>query len=182
MPRPKRQRPAWLPRWVPFKDGRLLGLARQTVLAWISTILALSFFSLTISYATERSRFSHLRFVHSSRSNTILVLRVLSEAAGVFLAGTIHSTFEVVQWVLISRPNGIRLPQFLALQSSTGPLGLMILAAGRGLPASQWPMNARIMALLRLIAELTIPVLGILVMSACALLRAAPNAKKLQVT
>lgn len=108
---------------------------------------------------------SRVEFVHSSGSNTILILRILSEAAGVFLAGSIYSTFEVVQWVLISRPDGIKIPQFLALQSSTGLLGLIILALGRGLPPSQWPMTPRLLALLRLIAGLTIPVLGVLIMS-----------------
>ncbi|KAF2661767.1 hypothetical protein K491DRAFT_385636 [Lophiostoma macrostomum CBS 122681] len=165
MARPKRQRPTWLPAFIPFKDGRFLGLARQTVLGWSSAILALVFFALTLSYATEKTRLSYLTFIHASSANTILVLRVLSEAAGVFLAATIYSTFEVVQWVLISRPDGIQLPQFLALQSSTGPLGLLVLAFGKGLPTSQWPMTPRIMSLIRLIAELTVPVLGILVMS-----------------
>ncbi|KAF2730899.1 hypothetical protein EJ04DRAFT_579546 [Polyplosphaeria fusca] len=165
MPRPKRQRPSWLPRWIPYKDGRYLGLARQTLLAWSSTVLALAFFLMTIAYVTEKSRLSKARFVHSSRSNTILVLRVLSEAAGVFLAGSIYSTFEVVQWLLISRPEGIRLPQFLALQSSTGPLGLLVIAFGKGLSAGEWPMGPRIMSLLRLMAELTVPVLGVVIMS-----------------
>jgi hypothetical protein len=165
MPRHKRQRPSWLPHCVPYKDGRYLGLARQTLLAWTSAVLALAFFLMTVAYATEKSRFSAVKFVHSSRSNTILVLRVLSEAAGVFLGGAIHSTFEVVQWVLISRPEGIRLPQYLALQSSTSPLGLLVLALGQGLPASQWPMKPRVLSLLRLIAELAVPVLGVLIMS-----------------
>ncbi|KAF2115423.1 hypothetical protein BDV96DRAFT_646421 [Lophiotrema nucula] len=165
MPRHKRQRPSWLPRWVPYKDGRYLGLARQTILAWSSTVLALSFFLMTVAYAAEKSKFSKVKFVHASRSNTILVLRILSEIAGVFLAGSIYSTFEVVQWVLISRPEGIRLPQFLALQSSTGPLGLLVLALGKGLPASQWPMMPRYMSLLRLMGEFAVPVLGVLIMS-----------------
>lgn len=164
MPRPKRQRPAWLPNWVPFKDGRYLGLARQTILAWASAILALSFFLLTVCYASERSSISHLKFVRSSRSNTILVLRILSEAAALFLSATIHSTFEVVQWVLISRPGGIRLSQYLALQSSTGPLGLIALALGAGLSPAQWPFSPRVLSLLRLLAELTVPVLGVLIM------------------
>ncbi|KAF2786287.1 hypothetical protein K505DRAFT_380369 [Melanomma pulvis-pyrius CBS 109.77] len=165
MPRHHRQRPSWLPAWIPYKDGRYLGLARQTILAWSSTILALTFFLMTVSYATEKSRFSNVKFVHTSRSNTILVLRILSEAAGIFLASTIYSTFEVVQWVLISRPGGIQFPQFLALQSSTGPLGLMVLAFGKGLPPHQWGMKPRIMSLIRLIAEVAVPVLGVLVMS-----------------
>jgi hypothetical protein len=108
---------------------------------------------------------SSVKFVHSSRSNTILVLRILSEFAAVFHAATIHSTFEVVQWMFVSRPGGIRLPQFLALQSNTGPLGLMSLALGAGLPPNQWPMAPRLISLLRLIAECTVSVLGVLVMS-----------------
>ena len=168
MPRPKRQRPKWLPRWVPFKEGRVLGLAKQTLLSWISLILALFFFAWTVAYASKKSGLSDLKFVYESKSKTILVLRVLSEAASLFLATTIHSTFEVVQWVLTSRTDGVGLSQFLALQSSTGPLGLIVLALGRGLPAREWPMKARLMAMLRLLAEVTIPVLAVLVMSKCA--------------
>jgi hypothetical protein len=120
---------------------------------------------MTISYAAERSRLSKSAFVRSSRSNTILVLRILSEAAAVFITATIHSTFELVQWVLISRPDGIRMPQYLALQPSTGPLGLLVLASGGGIPPSQWPFTARLLSLLRLFSELTVPVIGVLVMS-----------------
>ncbi|ORY16003.1 hypothetical protein BCR34DRAFT_598035 [Clohesyomyces aquaticus] len=165
MARHKRERPPWLPKSIPYKDGRVLGLAKQTNLAWISAILAVTFFTLTVSYATEKSRFTSVKFVHSSRSNSILVLRVLSEITSVFLGATIHSTFEVVQWVLISRPDGIRLPQFLSLQSSTGPLGLLVLALGRGLPYSQWSIKPRLMSLLRLLAEIAIPVIAVLIMS-----------------
>ena len=165
MARPKRQRPLWLPKWIPFKDGRYLGLAKQTILAWVSALLSLFFFTLTVSYAAEKTKLSRLEFVRSSRSNTLLILHVLSEVASVFLDITIYSTFEVVQWVLISRPGGIRLAQFLALQSSTGPLGLISLVMGKGLPSKQWPVKPRVMALLRLVARLTVPVLAVLIMS-----------------
>ncbi|KAF2195805.1 hypothetical protein K469DRAFT_744275 [Zopfia rhizophila CBS 207.26] len=120
---------------------------------------------MTVSYATERSRFTSIKFVHSSRSNTILILRVLSEAAGVLLGTTIYSTFEVVQWVKISRPDGLPFPEFLALQPSTGPLGLLVLALGRGLPAAEWPMKPRVMSFIRLVSEFAVPVLGVLIMS-----------------
>jgi len=103
--------------------------------------------------------------MHASQSNTILVLRVLSEAHGVFLAGAVYSTFEVVQWVLVSRPEGIQLPQFLALQSSTGPLGLLAIVLGQGLPADEWPMKPRVMSLLRLVAQAIVPLTGVLIMS-----------------
>jgi hypothetical protein len=165
--RPKRQRPPWLPRWMPFKDGRYLGLAKQTILAWSSTILALIFFSMTVSFAVGTSRLWQIKAVNSSQSNSILILRVFSEAAGLFLAGTVHSTFAVIQWVLVSRPEGIRFPQFLALQPSTGPLGLLVLASGKGLTVEQWPFKPRLLSLLRLIAEVAVPLMGVLIMSTC---------------
>jgi hypothetical protein len=165
MPRSRRQRPAWLPSWVPYKDGRYLGLARQTILAWSSTILATAFFLMTVAYATRTARMSSTSFVHASQSNTILVLRILSEAHGVFLAGSVYSVFEVVQWVLISRPEGIQLPQFLALQSSTGPLGLLAIVSGQGLSTGEWPMKPRVMGLLRLVAQAIVPLTGVLIMS-----------------
>jgi hypothetical protein len=165
MPRNRRQRPGWLPSWIPYKDGRYLGLARQTILAWSSTFLAIAFFFMTIAYATRTARMSSVSFVHASQSNTILVLRVLSEAHGVFLAGSVYSTFEVVQWMLISRPEGIQLPQLLALQSSTGPLGLLAIVFGQGLPADEWPKKPRLTSLLRLIAQAIVPLTGVLIMS-----------------
>ncbi|KAH7378281.1 hypothetical protein BKA66DRAFT_148319 [Pyrenochaeta sp. MPI-SDFR-AT-0127] len=165
MPRLKRRRPSWLPAWIPYKDGRYLGLARQTILAWTSTILALIFFSMTISYAIGSSRLSRSELLYASESRTILILRVFSEAAGLFLAGTVHSTFEVVQWILISRPEGISLPQLLALQPSTGPLGLLVIASGRNLPPSQWPLGPRLTSILRLMSEVAIPLLGVVIMS-----------------
>jgi hypothetical protein len=165
MPRHKRQRPLWLPAWVPFKDGRYLGLARQTLLAWSSTVLAIFFFCMTVTFAFGSSRLTQARPIYSSQSNLILILRIFSEAAGLFLAGTVHSTFEICQWILISRPEGIRLPQFLALQSSTGPLGLVAIALGRGLPPNEWPVSPRLTSLIRLMAEVAVPLLGVLIMS-----------------
>jgi hypothetical protein len=165
MPRNRRQRPTWLPSWVPYKDGRYLGLARQTILAWSSTILATAFFLMTVAYATRSAHSSNVSFVHASQSNTILVLRILSEAHGIFLAGSVYSTFEVVQWVLISRPEGIRLPQFLALQSSTGPLGLLTIVFGQGLPMGEWTMAPRLTSLLRMVAQAVVPLTGVLIMS-----------------
>jgi hypothetical protein len=165
MPRNTRQRPAWLPPWVPYKDGRYLGLAKQTILAWSSTILATAFFLMTVAYATGTARISRVRFVNASQSNTILVLRVLSEAHGVFLAASVYASFEVVQWVSISRPEGVLLPQFLALQCSTGPLGLLAIASGHGLSTTEWPIVPRLMSLLRLVAQAVVPLTGVLIMS-----------------
>ncbi|KAF1848659.1 uncharacterized protein K460DRAFT_403936 [Cucurbitaria berberidis CBS 394.84] len=120
---------------------------------------------MTVSYALGSTRLSRSKIVYASQARTILILRVFSEAAGLFLAGTVHSTFDLVQWVLISRPEGIGFPQFLALQPGTGPLGLLVLAFGRGLPPSEWPMKPRLMSLLRLVSEISIPLLGVLIMS-----------------
>lgn len=171
MPRHRRQQPAWLPSWVPYKDGRYLGVVKQTILAWSSTILATAFFLMTVAYATRKAQFSSASFVHASQANTIMVLRVLSEVAGIFLAGSVYSTFETVQWVLISRPEGMRFPQFLALQSSTGPLGLLAIALGQGLPTGEWPMKPRLMSLLRMVAQAVIPLTGVLIMSRTASLQ-----------
>lgn len=157
-----RKRPAWLPLWIPFRNGRVLGLARQTILAWVSAALALIFFIMTVALATNKAPHSIL---FRSKSRPILVLRILSEAAGVFLGATIHSTFEVIQWLKISRPDGISLPEFLAFQLNTGGLGLLVLVLGRGLPVSKWPRNSRLTGLCRLFAEFVVPSLGILIMS-----------------
>jgi hypothetical protein len=156
MPRNLRQRPAWLPSWVPYKDGRYLGLAKQTIICdrhgpnltrEVRTCLAIQYHP-----GPSRSLRSAWRLSCCLR---LCVIRSCSMA-------------------LISRPEGIQLPQFLALQWSTGPLGLLAIASGQGLPAAEWPMKPRLMSLLRLVAQAVVPSTGVLIMSRNAI-RDAPS-------
>ena len=88
---------------------------------------------MTICYAYETLSFTRIRYIQSSSSKTILILRILSEAAGVFLGPTMRSTLKVIQWIKISRPDGLIFPECLALRASTDQLWLLVLALGRGL-------------------------------------------------
>jgi hypothetical protein len=62
-----------------------------------------------------------------------LVLRVLSEVAGLLLATTIAGTFEEIQWMLIGRNAhgpGLSFTDYLGLDPGTGVLGLFNLFLG----------------------------------------------------
>lgn len=134
----------------------------QSWLTWTAAFLAIGFQALTSIYASGTVIASHLHFLYASSSSTIFVLSVLSSFTGLFLSATIASTFEKVQWMLISRQNGLRVSQYLTLQAGTGALGLLTLLLGKGLG---WGSSTRGWAAVRLSAIVLGPILGVLIMS-----------------
>jgi hypothetical protein len=128
-------------------------------LAWAGALLTVGFLILTSVYASDATAASHIRFLYSSSSNTIFVLSVLSSFTGLFLTATIAATFEKVQWLLISRPGGLRLSKYLSLQPGTGLMGLLTLIFGRSRVAT------RMWALVRLETLVLVPIVSILIMS-----------------
>jgi hypothetical protein len=138
--------------------------ARRLLLAWMYALLTLVFIILTAVYASQTTFASRLRFLYTSTSNTIFVLSLLSGITGIFLAGTISATFELLQWLLVARDNGLSFPSFLGLQAGTGITGLIVLSVWRG--HSLWT-SARIWGVTRLVSIVLVPILGILIMSWC---------------
>ncbi|KIW67244.1 hypothetical protein PV04_06509 [Phialophora macrospora] len=132
---------------------------KNVPLAWISAFLTGILLALTAFYALEPDLWES-DFVNSSASNAIFVLRALSEATAFLLAVTISSAFELVQWLLTVRSEGIPVPEYLSLHSSTGLLGLMQLTAG---PKSR--ASTRLWSALRLFGVVLLPGLGVLIMS-----------------
>jgi hypothetical protein len=134
---------------------------KNVPLAWLSAFLTSILLALTALYALKPDLWES-DFVNSSASNAIFVLRALTEATAFLLAVTISSAFEIVQWLLTVRPEGIPVPEYLSLQPSTGILGLMQLTAGRKSRAS-----TRLWSALRLFGVVLLPGLGVLIMSEC---------------
>ncbi|KAF2188992.1 hypothetical protein K469DRAFT_684256 [Zopfia rhizophila CBS 207.26] len=134
----------------------------KSMLAWTASALTLGFLILTAVYASHDTAASRLRFLYTSSSNTIFVLSVLSSFTGLFLGATITATFETVQWLLISRQEGLQLSNFLSLEAGTGLMGLLRLMAGRGL---RMRSTTRMWAAVRLLSIILIPILSILIMS-----------------
>ncbi|KAK7180879.1 hypothetical protein DPSP01_014430 [Paraphaeosphaeria sporulosa] len=138
-------------------DGSLLSV-------WLSAFLALALLILTSVYAGNSSLLAGHRSFGRSPSNVLLVLRVLSELAGVMLATTIAGTLEVLQWMLISREGGkkgMSFTDYLVMNAGTGVPGLLRLAFGRGIPK----LSSRFWSMARLIGIAMVPLLNVVIMS-----------------
>lgn len=135
--------------------------ARQIPFTWLSLLLALFFLIMTVVYASDSDLASGLRYVNSSSSHTLFVLRVLSELTGLFLISTINATFERIQWLLVSRKDGLHFPKFLALNAGTGVLGILTILCGRCITG----ITPRLCSAVRLISVIITPILGVLILS-----------------
>jgi hypothetical protein len=134
----------------------------RQLLAWTSAVLTVVFLILTAVYGSQTTAVSHVRFLYNYSSHAIFVLSVLSGLTGLFLATTITSAFEKVQWALVSRKDGLQLSKYLSLQAGTGVMGLLILTVGRGHSILS---STRLWSATRLASIILIPAIGILIMS-----------------
>lgn len=128
-------------------------------LAWTAFLFTVGFLILTLVYASNATAASRILFLYSSSSTTIFVLSILSSITGLFLTATIAAAFERVQWLLVSRPNGLRLSRYLALQPGTGLMGLLTLVFGKSRAVT------KMWAMARLAALLLVPISSIVIMS-----------------
>lgn len=97
------------------------------------------------------------RFFADSASNAILILRILTEACALLLAGLAVLVVEDLQWALASRPQGVSLLHFVGLDGGTGIWGLVRLLA-----TADW--SEKYSSLFRLMVICTIPLPGIILM------------------
>jgi hypothetical protein len=136
--------------------------AGRQLLAWALAVLTAVFLILTAVYGSQTTAVSHVRFLYNSSSHAIFVLSVLSGLTSLFLGTTIGSAFEKVQWVLVSRKDGLRLSKYLSLQAGTGVMGLLILTVGGGHSILS---STRLWSATRLASIILIPAIGVLIMS-----------------
>jgi len=136
--------------------------AGRQLLAYTSAVLTTVFLILTAVYGSQTTAVSHVRFLYNSSSHAIFVLSVLSGLTGLFLGTTIASAFEKVQWVLVSRKDGLQLSKYLSLQAGTGVMGLLILTVGGGHSILS---STRLWSATRLASIILVPAIGVLIMS-----------------
>ncbi|KAF1967526.1 hypothetical protein BU23DRAFT_559316 [Bimuria novae-zelandiae CBS 107.79] len=144
------------------KTNKILDGSLFTV--WLSALCALTLLILTSIYAGNSSLLAGHRSIGRSPGNVLLVLRVLSELAGVMMATTIAGTLEVLQWTLISRQEGrkgMSFTDYLVMHAGTGVSGLIQLAFGRGVPK----LSSRFWSMTRLIGIAMVPLLNVVIMS-----------------
>ena len=133
---------------------------KQLPLTWSGAMITLVLFILTVNYAMTAGLGNGIGWLQSSQSRSILLLRVLSEATTLFLTLLVSTSYERLQWMLVSRSRGLSLPTLLSLEAGTGVLGLLHLSLLRGF---QW--WTRCSGILRLFIKLLIPVLAVVIMS-----------------
>lgn len=126
---------------------------------WLPACLSLILLILTSLYAFRPGLWKS-DFINSSQSHAIFVLRALSEVTGFLLAITVSSAFETVQWLLAVGADGMAMTDYLALQPGTGMLGLLSFAVG----GTKGRGHTRLWSILRLIATILLPGLGVLIM------------------
>lgn len=127
--------------------------------AWLSAILSLLLLILTIAYASRWIGVSRYQSLGSSRSHTILILRILSELTTTALGLTLAFTIERVQWRLIIRECGQPFLSFLGLSPGTGIFGLLRLSGRRGPFMASW----RWLSISRLALLAVLPILNVVI-------------------
>ena len=138
--------------------------SNSLLLRWLSALSALTLLVLTCIYASHSDLLPGYKSVGRSPSYVLLVLRVLSEVAGLLLATTIAGTFEEIQWMLIGRQghgHGLSFTDYLGLDPGTGVLGLFNLFFGTRIRK----LSSRAWGAIRLVAMIVVPLLNIVIMS-----------------
>ena len=133
---------------------------RSMLLTWLLMFVTVALFILTVYYALRPILGPHASWVGSSPSHAILLLRILSEGAGLFCAATVASSTECLQWMLVSRKIGLRLSTLLGLQTGTGVKGLLSLMIVSGIAP-----GTRLWSLVRLCFIAVVPILSVIIMS-----------------
>jgi hypothetical protein len=136
-------------------------LAGYLSLSWLSALLSWLFLALTVTYAFRPQLVSHLKAIGGSPSSALLVLRVLSEVAGLMLLVVISAAFEELRSILVARKGGLRLLDYFILQEGSPVPGLMGIVWWRG----GITMTTRIRSVVRLISIGLVPILNIVAMS-----------------
>lgn len=134
-------------------------ILKEDVGSWLLLFTTVILFTLTILYATNSLSIQNVYIASSSRSSVIALLNILSQITGVLLAATMIVAVETTYWLLASREKGLALSSFLGMQSSASLFALLCLILGAGTK-----LTSRIWSLIRLIANLLVPLLSIIIL------------------
>jgi hypothetical protein len=134
---------------------------RQVWWLWLCLLLTTALFVVTALYASRPGVFPAVGYFTASISRPVRNLRVLSGVTDILLAATFSSALERTQWAFIVRKRGLRFTELLAFHASTGYLGLLKLAYGKG----SLDAVARAISQIRLLVAVCCAVSGIIIMS-----------------
>lgn len=131
---------------------------RQLWWSWTVAGLAIAAYLLTVCYAFGNTSLRYLSFASLSPTRTLLVLRVLSEVAGLLAGSLVYLCSDRALWMLIARKRGAKLGAFLALTSASGPWTWINLVCRniRGGRSLTW---------VRVVAAVVVPVMSVVVLS-----------------
>lgn len=126
--------------------------------AWTLAGFCLASYVITVVFAFGNAVFTQIQYLALSPAHTLTILRTLSEATTLLLTALIASATEKTFWLLVSRIDGISLPDFLALQLNTGIWGWLKHVFRRRFRARGWGS-------LRISLALAVPVLAVVLLS-----------------
>jgi hypothetical protein len=92
---------------------------RHSIPSWISFLLAVAFYVLTVLYAWRPELVSRIELFGGSPAKAIRLLAILSGIANSMLTATISHSFDIVHWTLVARLGAI-VSQTIS-HSSLGP-------------------------------------------------------------
>jgi hypothetical protein len=136
---------------------------------WLLIFFTVSLIILTCLQARGSVLTKRIDAVNQSRSYPLLILRTISELAGLSLSAAVSSALERVKWALVCRKDNhspTSFLDFLALDEGTKIWSLLSLTAGAAGPS----VGTRLLSASRLLFMFIVPVIGILIMSESAVL------------
>lgn len=130
------------------------------ILHWVSYLLALGFYLLTVLYAWHPKYFSRFESVGGSPAEALRLLAIFSGIASPLIALCVAQALDDLRRLLFSRPCGLNFMDFLALQQGIGPGGLWDIIRLWGLPR----LSAKAWAIGNAVSILVVPILSILIL------------------
>lgn len=109
-------------RWSRFRAGHPIFQIPGT---WLAAGFSIALFVLTVLYAFSTTSLLRFHLSSISATNTVFVLRILSEATAFCMIGMIDGALERLQWMLLSTETGIKFLDYVALNQGTAKWGLI---------------------------------------------------------
>lgn len=152
-------------------------LAKAWLLAGFTAIwIALTVLFAWAVYASPESQVAQ-KFIPSSSSDTLAVLRFLSEGVAIFLTALVAIALELFMWGLAGRPGGVSVSTLLGMSHTTGLSGLLRLlrwapVRSRGvhdrhhlLAIIRFVIHSHSCLYLSLLCFILVPLMGIIILS-----------------
>lgn len=155
----------------PTPFASIFKMLSHSALPWISFLLAITFYALTVVYAWRPELVSRIDLFGGSPAKAIRLLAILSGIANPMLTATISHSFEVVHWTLVARPRGQSFADYLVLEPGTGIQGLFHILFYWKLPR----LKSRAWSIFKLLSMTIATALNILILCTSLFLEPTPS-------